>query len=417
MTAYRYWGIQCSDTAASGDYMAMASFELREVALGTDRAAGATVLASETYPGGDDLSDPTFAPSKAVDGSSSTFWTTGANSPNLTQHWFMVDLGADYNITEATIQVRPDGFREDPLNFTIFAATGMNPGLAVEEWDFSTGSWSAGEARTFTFSNPTAPPAADVEAFQLGAYVLALEPSEEMNAYQLGDMLFAAAETSSGEYDVTAYQLGAYAYVSGLHDHRDLRAWPFTQDDHDFYVLQLGDVEGGTLVYDKTTGMWASWVSPDFTYWRGADGVAWEGMNVTCDTESGILWEIDAINRLDYNTTPIRSVVSGGLPNRMRKHSPCYMAELAVSEGRPPSGFGDGSVGITLRTSDDEGQSYDSHGEIDGGAVAADHVFRWYGLGLISPLGKLFELTDTGYARRIDGLNVEVPEDMLPRNG
>jgi hypothetical protein len=33
---------------------------------------------------------------------------------------------------------------------------------------------------------------------------------------------------------------------------------------------------------------------------------------------------------------------------------------------------------------------------------------RWFGLGLAQSPGILCEITDTGYARRIDGLTVEI---------
>lgn len=190
-------------------------------------------------------------------------------------------------------------------------------------------------------------------------------------------------------------------------DIRTLRAWTFTQDDHDFYVLQIGSF--GTLIYDKLSQQWAQWSSTGFAYWRGNDGVQWEGWNIACDTESGKLWIIDPEGRLDEDTTPIVSIITGGLSARMRLSIPCYMAELCVSEGRPPSGIDEGDVGFTLRTSDDGGQTYLNHGTIPGEGISEDMTVRWYGLGLIPAPGKVFEITDTGYARRIDGLNVEVP--------
>lgn len=192
-------------------------------------------------------------------------------------------------------------------------------------------------------------------------------------------------------------------------DIRQLRAWTFTQDDHDFYVIQL--TTGITLVFDKLSGQWAHWRSPGYTYWRGADGVQWEGWNVTCDTESGILWEIDPEGRLDNETTPIVSVVTGGMSGRMRKFIDNFMAELAVSEGHPPTGFDDGSVGITLRTSDDQGISFVSHGEVTGEGIGEEMTVRWYGLGSVNGNGRIYEITDTGYARRIDGFNVEVGDE------
>lgn len=246
----------------------------------------------------------------------------------------------------------------------------------------------------------------NIKASQLGVYAMGQQPADEVYDYQSGSYILGAAETSNTFHDVTAYQLGAYALVKGLVDRRDLRAWTFTQDDHDFYVLQLGDES--TLVYDKYTQQWAKWVSPDFVYWRGQDGCDWEGYNVCCDTESGIIWQIDPEGRLDYETDPIRSQVTGQLTERFRKHVNCYMAELAISEAQPPASIDASTIGITLRTFDSNGLNSVTHGEVVGEDIGEDITVRWYGLGLMQAPGRVFEITDTGYARRVDGLNLEV---------
>lgn len=245
-----------------------------------------------------------------------------------------------------------------------------------------------------------------VAAFQVGVYGLAQAPADEAHDYQQGVYSLGAAETSNTFHDVNAYQLGVYALVKGLADRRDLRAWTFTQDDHDFYVLQLGDES--TLVYDKLSGQWAQWTSPSFVYWRGQDGCDWEGYNLACDTETGKIWEIDAEGRLDYGTTSIRSQVTGQITDRFRNFVNCYMAELAVSEAQPPASIDPSTVGITLRTVDSNGLNSVTHGEVTGEAVGDDITVRWYGLGLMQAPGRVFEITDTGYARRIDGLNLEI---------
>lgn len=193
-------------------------------------------------------------------------------------------------------------------------------------------------------------------------------------------------------------------------EERELRAWTFTQDDHDFYVLNLGS---STIVYDKLTEQWCEWNSPGDAYWRGNDGCDWAGINVCCDPETGQIYQIDPDNRLDYGTTPIVSQIFGGMTERFRTHVPCYMAELAVSEGRPPAGVDASTLSIQLRT-------YDTLNWIDHGTITANPTdemtyFRWYGLGLMKSPGVMFEITDTGYARRIDGLNVEVRGE--PDNG
>ena len=249
----------------------------------------------------------------------------------------------------------------------------------------------------------------DVRVQQLGSYTWGQEPAEFLFGQQFGVLLFASRESSSGLHYLHAQQLGTYAWVRKHGDRRELRAWTFKQDDHEFYGIQLGS-GGGTLVWDKLTGQWSTWKSPDEVYWRVEDVVDWEGYNIACDTLSGKLWEIDADGRLDYGTTPINSVIVGYLTHRLRTNVPCYMAEAALSEGQPPSGFDDGTVGITLRTSTDDGTTFVSHGEVTGEGISEEITVRWYGLGLMKSPGMLFEITDTGYARRIDGLDIEITE-------
>lgn len=249
----------------------------------------------------------------------------------------------------------------------------------------------------------------DVHAIQLGAYVIATFPTGELIANQLGISALGSAEESSGLHDVSAHQLGIYVLCRPNADRRELRAWTFKQDDHEFYGIQLGSE--GTIVWDKLTNQWCTWKSPGFTYWRAEDVCDWEGYNLAGDTESGKIFQIDPEGRLDYNDTPIVSRIVGYLTHRFRKNTPCYMAELALSEGQPPSGFADGTVGITLRTSTDDGTTFHDHGEVAGEGIGEDMTARWYGLGLMKSPGMLFEITDTGYARRIDGLDIEVPQD------
>lgn len=243
---------------------------------------------------------------------------------------------------------------------------------------------------------------------QLGTYALATAPTEELQAVQLPIIAVSAAETSSGNFQMFAHQLGAYALVRDNGDRRELRAWTFKQDDHEFYGIQLGSE--GTLVWDKLTNMWCQWKSPGYAYWRAEDVVDWEGYNLAGDTETGKIWRIDPTGRLDYGTTPIISKIVGYITHRMRTIVSCFMAELAVSEGEPPTGFDDGSVGITLRTSTDNGQTFTSHGEVTGEGIGEDITVRWYGLGTMTAPGMLFEITDSGYARRVDGLDIETTE-------
>lgn len=247
--------------------------------------------------------------------------------------------------------------------------------------------------------------------YQSVTYGLVAQPAAQVLDEQTAVLAVSSAQTSGGNYKVFGEQFVGYALVKGFGDTRKLRAWTFTQDDHDFYVLQLND---STLIYDKLTGEWARWQSPGYSYWRGDDGCGWEGFNVACDPHSGKIWKIDAQGRIDIDGTvhtPITSKVVGVLSVRFRRNVPCYMAELALSEGKPPTGVAAGGAYLQLRTSSDDGQSWVDHGNVLSTALGEDITVRWYGLGLMKAPGQVFEITDTGYARRLDGFNIEVPDN------
>lgn len=237
------------------------------------------------------------------------------------------------------------------------------------------------------------------------AYGLVSAPAEQARSLQTPVLVTGAAETSSGEYEVYTHQVVGYALVKQYGDRRELRAFTFTQDDHTFYGVQLG--AAGTLITDKLAGQWSAWKSDGFNYWRVNDVVYWEGYNLGCDTESGKIWEINPEGRLDEGTTAISSTVTGQVTVRMRQAVPCFMAELSVSDADPAT---TGRT-ITLRTSDDTGDSYIDHGSVAGAASGTRTLFRWYGLGLMNAPGRIFEIVDTGYARRIDALNIEIGAD------
>jgi hypothetical protein len=239
-------------------------------------------------------------------------------------------------------------------------------------------------------------------AIQAVAYAVATFPSAEARATQIVPLTVSAAETSNGNYLVKTHQVVAYALVKGKVDRVDLRAWAFLQDDHLFYGLQLGSA--GTIVYDILTQQWCQWYSPGFTYFRCEDVTDWEGYNLGCDTENGTVWKIDPTGRLDNGDTVITSQCTGMVTVRMRENVPCYMAELAVSEANPAASSG---TSIQLRTSDDATGSWLDHGTVNGEAVGTSTLFRWYGMGLMHSPGRVFEITNVGYCRRIDALMIE----------
>lgn len=250
-----------------------------------------------------------------------------------------------------------------------------------------------------------------VQARQAGIYSLVSRPAEQLHSRQSAAVVVAAAETSNGNFDVYTHQLGVYVLVKGRPDTRKLRAWTFTQDDHDFYVLHLGSEK--TLIIDMMTNQWSSWRSKGKAIWRASVGLGWEQDNIGGDVTVGLLWNIDPAVRDDDDVGglaadrfPIETIVRGMYPMRLRNSLSCYRATITM-DGSPVA---DG-VGVTLRTSDDFGRTWVNHGEkllID---VSRLYEISWVGLGLITAPGRLFEIIDTGYIHRLDALDVDLGED------
>ncbi len=206
--------------------------------------------------------------------------------------------------------------------------------------------------------------------------------------------------------------------VKGRIDNRKVRSWAFSQDGHDFYVLRLGDVR--TLVYDLTTDKWMEWNDPDTTYWRPQCGMNWYGMGtksfsagatanaIAGDDNYGLLWVIepergyDEAPRTDLPDAGFTRTIIGGMPMRMRQTQEIGAAYVTMNLGEPQIS----GASMTLRTSDDNGKTWQSHGTITVIPGDYDQEFAWRSLGLVKSPGRVFEITDNGATVRIDGLEI-----------
>lgn len=197
-----------------------------------------------------------------------------------------------------------------------------------------------------------------------------------------------------------------------------LRAWGFSLDGHDFYVLTISDRE--TAVCDLVTGQWAMWNGNGAAIWRALHSANWIGIGgdvltdygsrsnvVVGDNAAGVLWFLDPALAYDQGTdlteTPFDRIVTGGAPMRMRDTVRCNEVYLTAQKG--VEGLSANDPTLTLETSDDAGQTWVDQGTID--VVAGDYSqeFVWRSLGLIGAPGRLFRLTDNCIAR-IDGLDM-----------
>lgn len=218
-------------------------------------------------------------------------------------------------------------------------------------------------------------------------------------------------------------QAGVMVVAKGRVDNPKVRAWTFTLDGHDFYVLRLGD--DFTFVYDVYSEQWMDWSSLGMPYWRVNCGINWVGGQALAalygsdvlvgDDTHGVLYFLNP--EQPYDQTPIEDapiqeryferVVMGQVPMRGREVLPCYTVWLTTDMGRPAY---DGA-GVTLLTSDDAGESFDDHGLVTVTPGVYSPELSWYSLGQIGAPGRLFKIVDDGAIARIDGMEMNDPDD------
>jgi hypothetical protein len=202
-----------------------------------------------------------------------------------------------------------------------------------------------------------------------------------------------------------------------------LRAWTFSLDGHDFYVLRLGTIM--TLVYDVYSEQWMDWDALSETYWPVNIGINWVGgtrhgrlfgSNVLVGDDSyGLLWFLDPEQPYDENPVAVdpeqevffERVVQGQVPIKGREVLPCYAAWLTTNMGDPAYV----GAGVLLETSDDGGATYDDMGTVTVTTLASPTPeIAWYSLGQIEAPGRLFRITDDGAVARIDGMEMNDPQ-------
>lgn len=214
---------------------------------------------------------------------------------------------------------------------------------------------------------------------------------------------------------IQVQQAQALVLTKGRVEDPKVRAWTFTLDSHDFYVLRLGNFE--TLVYDIKTEQWYTWASLGSNVLPLDTGISWLGGNRLAATfGSNILCTDDTIGTLylmspespfdegplDYlSTNRFDRIVQGQLPVRGYSSIPCFGAQVYGDIGQA-----DETLTVTLETSDDSGFNYSSQGDIS--ILPGEYKTRvdWRSLGSMTAPGRLFKITDDGAFARIDGLEV-----------
>ena len=220
--------------------------------------------------------------------------------------------------------------------------------------------------------------------------------------------------TAKSIVDVRVQNLHLMAAGLGRVGQPTIRAWTFTLDGHDFYVLRLGDME--TLVYDTYSQQWSTWNNSQLAFWRVTLGMNWVGgvtqafeygSNITVlDDTYSVIWMLDPDypydDDPDIDDTTIRFTrqATGQVPLRGRQAVPCYDVFLTGDVGHPALT----SDQVTLSISDDRGNTFSDVGSITVPTSDYNTELMWGSLGQITAPGRLFRVTDNGALPRIDDL-------------
>lgn len=215
-------------------------------------------------------------------------------------------------------------------------------------------------------------------------------------------------------------QAAVLAAIRGTPANPTVRAWTFTLDGHDYYVLRLGDDD--MLVYDRFSKQWMDWRSGEANrVWRANTGLNWAGATafaasfgsniIVGDDSFGLLWLLDPLQGFDQAPAstspdqPFARIVSAQVVARMRDVIPCYEIFITTDMGSPA--FTGASVSLLM--SDDAGKNFDNMGTIE--AVLGDDTqeFSWTSLGQIEAPGRLFRVVDNGAFARIDAMDMADP--------
>lgn len=265
---------------------------------------------------------------------------------------------------------------------------------------------------------------AEVRATQFDVLTIFNFPAEQVDVSQLDAIAIDERQGDTAMLQVS--QFDTLAIVRGAVDDPAVRAWTFTLDGHDFYVLKLGNIE--TLIYDVFAEQWYIWSSGEdqIIPWQAFTGHNWlggrrqadlYGSNILVgDASNGALYFLNPLDITDDSPVsgaehqkPFLREIMGQIPMRGYDAKSCYGVSLMGSIGETADAT---LTAITLFTSDDEGHSYDEHETLN--VDPGDYPARvdWNsGLGSFVAPGRLFLIQDRGALQRIDWLDMATDED------
>lgn len=258
-----------------------------------------------------------------------------------------------------------------------------------------------------------------LSAAQVWSTVVINYPSYDVRA-SFVEVKSAYARSGTDDF-VKVKQAFAMVVVRGLPDWPVCRAWTFTLDGHDYYVL---NTVNETFVCDLSMDppAWYIWGTDESAKWRGWVGRQWIatlpyeetfGTNVVVgDKALASLYFLNPEQAADDNAdfsvegqVPFKRVITGQVMLRGRDYVDCPGVEITGSVGDLSNGT---LTAVELLSSDDSGNSYTSHGELS--VLAGEYAARldWYSLGSMTAPGRLFRVVDYGALTRVDDL--EMPD-------
>ena len=251
-----------------------------------------------------------------------------------------------------------------------------------------------------------------IEVSQLGTLIVGNFPTEEIRGTSIGVNALAEHET-----EVRASQMATMILALGRVQDPKIRSWTFTLDGHDFYVIRLGKTS--TLIYDRLSDQWYVWGSAEGEQWRAYNGQNWIGAFerlareygsdvLIGDDGNGALYLLDPDRAVDDDAlvgeetlrTFLRRV-TGQIPTRSVDYLDDFGVQLIGSIGKMDS---ETLTAVTLYTSDDQGETYESHGTVNIENDAFDDRAEWRSLGSFNAPGRLYRIEDVGALQRIDYL-------------
>jgi len=212
-----------------------------------------------------------------------------------------------------------------------------------------------------------------------------------------------AAVNNDSPVPRTSQVVALVAYGTGVPERNTQRSWAFDLDGHTFYVLDLGTEK--TLVYDLMTEQWAEWGTEGYTIWNAQVGINWQDRIVAGDFQTPSVYTITPGGSLDEGFRAVRRKVTGILPSPSRNYTALDALYVMASVGDAQSNFA-GTAEMTLRFSDDQGQSFFTFGVETLSTDDDDQELIYRSLGSYNMPGRIIEIEDLGGPVRIDSAQV-----------